>query len=236
MASRDDVERCAQANRDVRALALRDLRAFFAVLSSDSVDARDALERFVPLLVQQYGEIAATVAADFFDELREAAPVRESFRAVMADPVPVEQAEASTRWAVAPLFADVPDRLATFGRLAQVVDRLSLQPGRDTIARSVVRDPANARWARVPVGKTCAFCLVLASRGAVYVSEESAGGHRKFHGDCDCTPTPVWSDEDLPEGYDPDALYEQYLDASESANSSRIQPVAAKLREQQGIN
>lgn len=236
MASRDDVERFAQANRDVRALVLRDLRAFFAVLSSDAINTRNALEEFMPRLVRQYGEIAATVAADFFDGLRDAAEVQGAFTAVMADPVDPEAARAGTRWALGPLFAPVPNAVAALGRLEQVADRMALQPGRDTIVRSTSLDPAKPQWARVPVGPTCAFCLVLASRGAVYLTEESAGQHRKYHAECNCTATPIWSEDDLPDGYDPDALYETYLAASDAANTSRMKPVAAELRAREGIN
>jgi hypothetical protein len=107
-----------------------------------------------------------------------------------------------------------------------------LKPGRDTIAVSTGRDPAHARWARVPVGKTCAFCLVAASRGAVYRSEESASRH--FHGACDCTATPFWRNDPYPEGYDPDALLQQYQDARDAADSGRLKPILSELRSQTG--
>ena len=239
MASRDDVERYAQANRDIRALVLRDLRAFSGVLSSDAIDAKAALEEFMPLLVRQYGELAATVAADFFDELRDAAEVQGAFNAVMAEPVEVERIQASTRWAIGPLFAATPGIEQALQQLEQVADRMTLEPGRQTIVLSAASDPSKPRWARVPVGDTCAYCLIYASRGAIYTSKETAlfkgGTGDKYHDFCNCTPTAIWSDDDLPEGYDPDALYEIYKKASDQANTSRIKPVAKELRENFGI-
>lgn len=229
MSSRADVERYAQANRDIRTLVLRDLAAFWLTLESATADqTRDALLDVVPLLVATYGETAAAVAADFYDELRDAAGVRGRFTATLADPVDVATIASRVRWSVGPLYSAEPDRAATLGRLEQHVDELTLRPGRDTIAVSTGRDPAKARWARVPVGKTCAFCVMAASRGAVYRSEESAG--RKYHGHCDCTPTPMWGNQPYPEGYDPDSLYEQYNAARKAADSSRPKAILSELR------
>lgn len=235
MPSRADVERFAQANRDIRTLVLRDLAGFWATLDTlDATGTRDALLEVAPLLVAQYGEMAATVAADFYDQMREQAAVVGRFSAVLGDPVDVEDLRGQIRWSIDPLFSADPDPDAALGRLEQKVDEYSLQPGRDTIARSAGRDPAKARWARVPVGDTCAFCLMLASRGPAYRSAESAGKGRKYHGDCDCTPTPYWQGDQHPEGYDPDALLQTYTDATKAAGSGRTRAVLAEIRDQTG--
>ena len=48
-------------------------------------------------------------------------------------------------------------------------------------------DPSQPRYARVPVGPTCAFCILMASRGFVYWSEEKAGGRdNRYHKNDDC--------------------------------------------------
>lgn len=234
MPSRADVERYAQANRDIRTLVLADLTAIWSGLNlTDALAVRTALEEFLPLLVAQYGETAAAVAADFYDDLRDKAGAPGRFRAVLADPVDAEVVRAQARWAIGPLFGET-DGGAALGRLQQVTDELTLRPGRLTIAQSAGHDPAKARWARVPVGKTCAFCLMLASRGAVYGSAASAGQGRKFHAKDDCTPTPVWRNDPLPEGYDPDALLQQYMDARKAADSGRPKAILAELRQETG--
>jgi len=70
---------------------------------------------------------------------------------------------------------------------------------------------ANAeRWARVPTGSyTCPWCVMLASRGFAYRSEDAAASAN--HNFCDCVmiPAPV-SGEPSIEGYDPEKLYELY--------------------------
>ena len=234
MPSRDEVERFAQANRDIRTLALTALADYWAQLDTQDADAtRDALLVFVPLLVAEYGEVAATVAADFYDEARDRSGVPGRFAASLGTPVDAEQVTRDVRWAVGPLYSRTsPDPVSALGLLSQKVDERALQPGRDTIARSTRRDPAGPRWARVPVGKTCAFCLMLASRGATYRSEETAAG--RYHGHCDCTPAPFWPKDPYPDGYDPDALYEQYNAARQAAGSGRPKAILAELRKDTG--
>ena len=60
--------------------------------------------------------------------------------------------------------------------------------GSANLWRDYNRGLTSGRWARVPVGETCAWCLMLASQGAWYLSEESAlgksAGH--YHNDCNC--------------------------------------------------
>lgn len=236
MASRDEVEAFTKANRDLRKLALAELQGFWATLDKSDVDkVRRALEEFMPLLVKHYGEIAAVVAADFYDDLRSASSVRGRFAAVMAQAADDGQVQASSRWALGSLLGANPDAVAAFGSLSTVADKFVLGQGRDTIAESVRRDPARARWARIPHGDTCAFCVMLASRGAVYASEASAGTFAKFHGKCDCTPTPFWDGDPYPDHYDPDEYMRMYLDGRGKAESGRIGDVLSGMRQVDGI-
>lgn len=197
-------------------LAEKDLRALWKTLDLNKplVVAR-TLEQYLPLLVQKYGEMGAAAAADFYDELRDASPVvKRRYRAALASPIPEEQAAASTRWAVGPLFKE--NDVAALDNLIYVTDRLVKQHGRDTIAFNAKSDPAQARFARVPQGKTCEFCLMLGSRGAVYATSQTAGELIKFHGHCDCAIVPVWGHNDLDrlkeDGYDPQSLHKQWQD------------------------
>lgn len=60
--------------------------------------------------------------------------------------------------------------------------------GSANLNRDYERGLVSGKWARVPVGDTCAWCLMLASQGAWYLTKESAlgnnGGH--YHDGCDC--------------------------------------------------
>lgn len=240
MPSRADLEAYRADNARVRRLALAELQGFWSTLNlSDATRVAREAEAFLPLLIRQYGDVAMTVAADFYETQREAAGVAGRFTAVLGDGAPPAAAEASARWAVGPLFGDSPDGTSALGRLGVALDRLSLQDGRRVIHDSMARDPAQGRVARVPTGpSTCAFCLMLASRGPVYESIESAGGGDagKYHANDDCVPTPVWSDTDLPSDYLPEELYARYEQARQRADSGSPKAILAALREQEGIN
>jgi hypothetical protein len=58
--------------------------------------------------------------------------------------------------------------------------------GRDGQLNQGMTDDRFNRYRRVAVGATCKFCLMLATRGAVYLTEQSAGRGRKYHLSCDC--------------------------------------------------
>ena len=192
---------------------LRDFLSSFR-LDGDPVRVRNALLEFFPDLVSTYGDVAALLGADFYDSLRDVPPSAASFRAALSAPVQPEQAQGSARWAVGSLFDGEPDGFMT--RITGSTQRLVLQPGRDGIFDAARRDPVRTGIARVPSGpKTCEFCVMLASRGAVYGSELAAGGGgNEFHDDCDCVPTVIRSEGDYPEGHDLDELIRLYAASS----------------------
>lgn len=232
MATPQQVETFRAANNSLVELARRDLEAVWASLDvSDGRSVRAVLEDMFPDLVQTYGSTAALLAVDYYDELRGVAPTAERFNTVMSESVNVEQAQAKARWAISPLFG-VADPAQALSNLALGLDVLVKQFGRDTIAKNAAKDPSRALWARVPGGReTCSWCLIMASRGAVYGSKAAAGGEmNKYHGDCDCTPTPVWSESDMP--YDADAIYEKYLNIHDPGMS--IKQTAKEFRAEYG--
>lgn len=206
-------------NRLVR-LAEKRLRAFLGNLDlSDASAVTAALEDFMPLLVEEYGRVSASMAADLYEELRDEAQVARRYKATVAEGIPAEQVMASTRWATGPLFAKNQRADIVESNLTDITDRLVKQNGRNTLAFNADQDPERARFARVPTGvETCQFCVMLGSRGAVYTTSKAAGDLIKFHGRCDCVVTPVWNDSDYDRlkeqtGYDPEGLYQQYLDS-----------------------
>lgn len=195
-------------------LARRELAGFFQSLDvwGDPYAVKAALLAFVPELVQTYGDTAAVLAADYYDMLRDVPPSAASFRAALARPPVVEQVEATTRWAIGPLFTAEPNPAGALALLEGGVQRLTLQAGRDTIMNSAWADSVTTGVARVPTGATtCKWCVMLAGRGAVYRDAESAGESKLFHDNCDCTAAVIRTGDDLPEGYDPDFYYDLYL-------------------------
>lgn len=207
-------------------LAMRDIRAIINDVGvGDPMALRAAILALWPDIITRYGEITAMLAAEYFE-------ASTGLDAFLDSSVDLTAAQARARWATAPLRTGEGDWL---GRLEVLMDELIKQPGRDTMITSATRH--GLRFARVPNGDTCPFCLMLASRGAVYLSEKSAGGDgRRFHGKCDCTVEPIRDDEDMEvlkreTGYDPDELYDQYLAARERADSRDTHAILAQLRE-----
>jgi hypothetical protein len=200
-----------QANNGIADLVETDLADFLGALNFDSPAAvQAALFEYVPALVSEYGDVAAAVAADWYDEMRASEGVPGSFRAPLAPSVPLEQVNARLGFATrasGPLW--VGDSAALTGFLSLMANEYALQPGRDTVMEAAHAD--KAAYARVPEPGACKFCLMLASRGFVY-SKATAGGAKKFHGKCRCNAMPVWDETKarVQYGYDPTALYEQY--------------------------
>ncbi|WGW12743.1 hypothetical protein LWF01_02930 [Saxibacter everestensis] len=203
MATQAQVARFVAGNRRIEELLGRDLRRLWAGLDlANPITVRDSLLGVTPLLAARYGAVAAALAAEYFEEIMSVTPA-------LGAGVDGLRVQASTRWALGPLFDGVPeDALA---HLSGALSRHVKQQGRDVIHEST-RVTRGATYARVPSGMdTCDFCLDMASRGAVYASRRNAGGEgNDYHDLCNCAPVAVASEADLPDGYDPDALYEAY--------------------------
>ena len=82
--------------------------------------------------------------------------------------------------------------------------------------QNAIRD--GAEWAWIPVGDTCAFCLMLASNGWQRASKAAlAGGHAEhIHANCDCTYAVRFDRKSGVQGYDPDKYKKMYDEADGS--------------------
>lgn len=195
MVAASEVARFKAANAGIVRLMRKDLDAFWAGLDKRRpAVARDALLDFLPLLTDTYGDMAATVAADWYDDLREVAQVPgPPFRASPADLVPEEVVQQRARFGAQHLWTPNPEQTLTF--LSSAMSGYVLQPGRDTIARASIEDPRASGWGRVARADGCGFCRMLAQRGAVY---KEATADFASHDDCNCAAVPSW-DPDAPE-------------------------------------
>ena len=196
----------AAALRGVAVLTGRQVEVLFrgAVTGKPDKDTA-ALLRDLPDAVDQFGIMSGEIAAAYYDEARSAAGNPIDFLATPSGLATAEQVAASIRWAVGPMWTS-DDYDAALGRLTAAMERLTLQPGRRTIIDSAVSDRIKVGWARTPEPGACGFCLMLASRGAVYRSKSTASiagnGPRvgqSYHDNCRCTPAPVFEGEPVPE-------------------------------------
>lgn len=224
--SRSDVNRLSAAQRRLVTLAQGEIAGFFGTLDLTRPEAaRDALLEITPLLVREYGDLAAVAAAEWYEEVRPG-----PFNARTAPMALDGEVAGSVRYAAGHLFGENPS--ATLSALSGSMQRFITYGGRATVARNVQLDPLKPRFARVPTGaKTCAWCAMLASRGFVYHSEVTAGMKDHWHDDCDCQAV-VEFDRNTAhiEGYDPDRLYAMYLQAREASNGVTDKDIAVELR------
>lgn len=170
----------------------------------------------MPALIDKYADVSSVAASEWYEETR--AKWADAADGFTPQPAPRSNTdiEKLIRANVGGLWTG--DDAQVLRNLNAIVDRGVRQGGHDTITYNAGRDPSGPRFARVPAGGvTCAFCVMLASRGWVYASEETAGAFKRYHSDCDCEIVPSW-DKGKPyvEGYDPDALYARYLRCRET--------------------
>lgn len=212
-------------------LARRDLNAFWTGLDLTSPDTvRDALLAYLPALVSTYGDVASTIAADWYDTVRPAG-ARGRFTALTVSGETDAAAVGTVRYAAGHLYTETP--AAALPVITGAVQRYVAGNARTTIATNVKRDPSKPRYARIPQGgHTCAWCTLLSSRGFVYHSEDLAGGDgHDFHDDCHCAIVADWSKDPAIAGYHPGRAYELYAEARDSplgGNDDRT--IAAAMR------
>lgn len=149
-------------------------------------------------LADRYGNAAATLTCSFYDSVAEAAGVTVP---------PAEPASPPSFGEIAKTVNGTKDNSEV---LANAIGRLCKRTSADTLLNNALRDGAQVAW--IPSGDTCAFCFTLASRGWGYVTKKTLKkGHAEhIHANCDCTYAVRFNTTDNVEGYDPEAMREEY--------------------------
>lgn len=177
-----------QALVDLSTLTRAELQGVWSLLGGLTADqARDALLDMLPMLGEKYGQMAGSLAADFYDEVRAQAAVRGRFAATPAPTPGTARYEALVRWGVDPLYQGQPESLVALARLSGGLQKVVAGVARDTVTESAVRDPRAAGWKRVARAGSCKFCRMLADRGAVY---REATVRFASHDNCGCVAAP----------------------------------------------
>ena len=168
-----------------------------------------ALIEYAHAVATKYGEGAAELSCQMLDEVSSATKAR------------VRAAEPAATATYAEIAKTIYGTMAT----TQDPDAIGAAVGRtvklasvDTLQQNALRD--GAEWAWIPSGDTCAFCLMLASRGWVRASRKAIkNGHADhIHNNCDCTYCVRYDGKTTVEGYDPNRLYEEYQAAGNTPN------------------
>lgn len=212
-----------------------------ALVGADPRDAAAEVRLFIADASAAYGLAAGGMAADWYDELRAAAGVSGAYLATTAGTPSPETVQATLGWGLAPLFPaptdpylmgpePAPDFDAALSRLSGGLQRLVAGADRSTILTNTRRDPTAVRFARHASANACAFCAVMATRGAVYRSEDTAGD--KYHTNCHCVAVPVWPGQEVEEAPYVADWRNAYYDATKELGGARdLKAILAQMRE-----
>lgn len=170
-------------------LAERDLYALWRQVTT-AAQARVALNDVLPALIDTYGQAAALVAAEWYDDARDKADMKGRFRAIPAV-VPDAGAPGLVAWAESEA-KDLDTMLPLI--LGGVTKRIA-NAGRGTVIGSSVADPVADGWQRLASPGSCGFCRMLAGRGAVYREETVNFG---AHDNCLCQSAPAFKGQPRP--------------------------------------
>ena len=223
-----DAVKLNKSHSKVFALALADFRSVIAKMDSLPADEiRELLLESFPALVERYGDVAAAAAAEFYEEAR-AAAIGGNYQALLSAVGDVEELRRLLLWGMQSL-PETGVTQSVSSKLGGILQQQVVNRSRDTILLNVKKDPEKPRWARVPTGaKTCAFCMLLASRGFEYSTRESAGSN-KFHAHCDCAIVPGWGENPRVRGYKPEKFKKVY---EASVVSGDLKETLSNMRKQ----
>ncbi|SDL27853.1 hypothetical protein [Streptomyces indicus] len=201
--SSDDATRYRTAQLGLTRLLVRDVRGLRRLILPSRL--RESVPDWLTAMnavIVQYARTSGSLAAEFYDAQREAAGMSGPFTVPLAEPPPEEQVTASLRWATKDLWPRDPDE-ATPAQLQpmdvrleqaetkaeQVAQKLVADTGRGTVREAVRQDRQATAWARAAALGACAFCKLLASRGAVYAQDTA---DFRAHDGCHCGVIPVF--------------------------------------------
>ena len=158
-------------------------------------------------LATKYGEASASLACEMYDSLAAAQGVVVP---------PAEPAATATYQETAKAVIGTEKNRRS--SVAQTVGRLVKQAGADTILKNAARDGAQFAW--IPRGDTCAFCIMLASRGWQRQQKKKHAEH--IHANCDCNYSVRFDGKSTVAGYKPEKYRRLYDDADGKSWKAKV--------------
>ncbi len=194
--------------------------AMQAFIDKNGMDDMSAVVEYAYALATKYGEASGELACEMYDAVAEAAGKHVS---------PAEIAPTASYMDTAKAVHGTV--LNPHNTVPQTVGRLVKQAGADTTLRNALRDGAKFAW--VPHGETCAFCITLASRGWQNVSKRTLrNGHAEhIHANCNCEYAISFDKNPHVEGYDPDYYLSIYRNADGVKPADKIKSIRHMLEE-----
>lgn len=215
----DFVERLSKINQSAA-------DAMMNYINANGFYDRKALINYAFQVVQTYGNASATMAAMMYDAI------------VELEGLVYPAAELS----YLPDYGDVAKTVngvlktsLNEDELAGAIYRLVKMVGQDTLLYNANRDRAQFAW--IPSGDTCAFCIMLASRGWQNMSKNALkNGHAEhIHSNCDCTYMIRHTSDLNIQGYDPEEYREMY-DANPGTPEEKLNAMRRQFYQENRID
>lgn len=158
-------------------------------------------------LVKRYGKLAAQVAVEFYQAVRDSQGVTDEFEPQeYTNTIDIKTASDVQRaW----------DSSDTQKQLAAIIAQRVMECADNTIIRNAWADPAHPRYALVAHSGACGWCRMLASNGFTYSGENKVELSR--HSGCKCAVCVEFSKHPALQGYDTTQYRKQYQNIREQA-------------------
>jgi len=206
-------ELAEEQRQDQEGLIWQFLLAFWPIFAAlDPWNMRDSQPEVAAglrELTRRFGSQSAYAARLWYEQARADAGLTNPYRLPIVDPPSQADIDRTFRALTADLW--VPDgadrelveviKTETADALSDALSDLVLGTGREQTVEAIDRDRSpRIRYARVAEPDACAFCMMLATRGAVYRSSETAGDRiDRYHPNCRCDVVAVFGRWDEPD-------------------------------------
>jgi hypothetical protein len=192
------------AQLGVRAATSRDVMSLWGTVDPTNLTGTyDQFARAATVLTRARHATSSGVAANYQEEFRKAE--RVAGRAAVKLGAALTPADALNVIRGAGLSGIINSRQRGFSpqaaarnglvKVLGATTRLVLGGGRDTIIESVGADTQTAHWQRVTSGEPCAFCAMLATRGAVFTADTA---DFEAHDHCSCSAEAAYEGSAMP--------------------------------------
>ena len=205
----EQIQSFGNVSREVKQAAIRE---FLASINADM--GIDEIMAAAMRVAAKYKRLGAELGAQWYDLCTELAGIK-------ANPAYVEEVDIDallSRTRGYASHADSENFVNVFTQYLQNEINESIRTtGSANLWRDYERGLTPGKWARVPQGPTCAWCIMLASQGAWYLSKKTALGDTPdhYHDGCDCIAV-YHADAESIENYQALAGYKRMYYAAEN--------------------
>jgi hypothetical protein len=174
------------------------------------------LRTTMPEVTRQFGQVAAIVSAQQYNDARTAARLQTQYQAQPRVANTNFAVQSAVGFAIGQLDKGLPYQ--TFqSTLTGSVQRLTMSSDRETVKFNVGADRDSVSYERIPSAGSCSFCLTMAAVVRFQRSAEFDG----YHNSCRCTLNPVFRGQSRTELPIYDEVREAYDEAASQIERKR---------------